>query len=88
MRTVIVIGISLALLAAYAYFYHRETLLGLADGHLPSTPRSQASLYKWQDSAGAWHYTDAPPPAGTSSERVEVRGDVNVMPALKEEQQR
>jgi len=86
-RSVIGVAILTVLLAAYVYFFHRETLEGLIEEHLPSAPRSQASLYKWQDEAGAWHYTDTPPPAGVSYRRVEVRSDVNVVPALKEQHQ-
>ena len=37
------------------------------------------SVYRWQDADGIWHYSDQPPPAGATGERVEVDPDRNVV---------
>jgi hypothetical protein len=46
----------------------------------PEITRKPDRLYKWRNSAGEWQVTDAPPPAGISYERLDYRGDENVLP--------
>lgn len=85
-RIVLTIGSLAILLAGYAYFFHRDNLQELVGRHAPLLRPQPGALYKWQDKTGEWHYTDSPPPTGVRHEMVELRSDVNVMPAAKEPQ--
>ena len=68
-------------LAAYAWFNpdFRKELDTLSD-QVVEMPARTATVYKWQDSAGQWHITDTPPPAGTPHEIMTYRSDENVLP--------
>lgn len=46
----------------------------------PEFTRETDRLYKWRNTAGEWQITDAPPPDGVSYERLDYRGDENVLP--------
>lgn len=46
---------------------------------------ASAEIYKWKDADGVVHYTDSPPPKGTSVDRVSVRqGPVTAAPAAEQ----
>ncbi len=51
---------------------------------LPIAPKSSVKLYRWKGQDGQWVVSDQKPADGVSFERVEVRNDVNVMPATNE----
>lgn len=42
---------------------------------------NETKVYKWQDQAGEWHFSNEPPPAGISSSVKIYRSDVNITPA-------
>jgi hypothetical protein len=69
---------------AYLYIAERERLAGWLEGTPLALPATVTRAYKWRDADGAWQITDTPPPAGTSYETMTVRGDVNVVPALRD----
>lgn len=43
-----------------------------------------ATIYKWQDAAGEWHFSNTPPPEGTAVQVKTYRTDVNVIQATRE----
>jgi hypothetical protein len=77
----------IALVAAAAYAVHLHDP-GALRRWLSGTPLAPApsvtQVYKWRDVSGGWHITDAPPAAGIAYERIEYRGDVNVLPIAPE----
>lgn len=48
---------------------------------LPIAPKSSVALYRWKQADGQWVVSDKKPSGGVDYELVEVRNDVNVMPA-------
>lgn len=79
MKFVIIIIVLLGLVAGYLY-YNPEQRREWFDG-TPLAPAATVTyLYKWQDSTGAWHVTDEPPPHGTQYELLELHSDTNIMP--------
>jgi len=43
------------------------------------------TVYKWQDENGVWHFSDREEDAEVAgAEKVELTGDINLMPAFKE----
>ena len=52
----------------------RVVLAGLLA--LTALSASATQFYKWKDQNGVWQYTTTPPPAGSESSTVSVRGDV------------
>jgi len=45
-------------------------------------PKS-ATIYKWQDANGEWHFSNTPPPAGVASQVKTYRTDANVIQATR-----
>jgi Domain of unknown function (DUF4124) len=45
---------------------------------LPGADKNETTVYKWQDATGEWHFSNQPPPAGTSSSVKTYRSDVNI----------
>ncbi len=43
--------------------------------------KSETTVYKWQDMAGDWHFSNQPPPAGVASSVKTYRSDVNITQA-------
>lgn len=71
-------------LASYVWYDDslRETLLN----RLPVAVKSDTTpLYRWQDAQGHWQLSDQPP-AGRSYEVVRYPRDLNVVPAVKPEE--
>jgi hypothetical protein len=84
MKTWIVIAvIVLAAAAAYIYLNPEDAAEIPVVGKVVSPPKEKTTVYKWQDTDGKWHYTNARPPEGTSYEIVEYTRDTNVVPSLK-----
>lgn len=48
---------------------------------LPETDKNETKVYKWQDAAGEWHFSNQPPPSGVSSSVETYRSDVNITQA-------
>jgi Domain of unknown function (DUF4124) len=48
---------------------------------LPGADKNKTTVYKWQDASGEWHFSNQPPPAGTSSSVKTYRSDVNITQA-------
>lgn len=46
----------------------------------PDFAREPDRLYKWRNTSGEWQVTDIPPPAGINYQRLDYRGDENVLP--------
>ena len=46
----------------------------------PEFARNSDRLYQWRNSAGEWQITDTPPPEGIDYQRLDYRGDENVLP--------
>jgi hypothetical protein len=61
------------------WYFGPDALPGWVTGWLPGGPET-TTLYKWQGEDGNWHIADSPP-EGVVYEAVEVRKDVNVLPA-------
>lgn len=75
------LGLLIALLllgAAYQYLFP-DTARQLSN-RLPEFATNSDRLYKWRNSAGEWQITDTPPPEGIDYQRLEYRGDENVLP--------
>lgn len=70
------------LLAGGTLFYWRHNPAS-APGWLrdaaPALFVTRTKLYRWQDEAGNWHVSDAPP-EGRDYEVVEYRSDANTVP--------
>ncbi|MCU0766915.1 MAG: DUF4124 domain-containing protein [Gammaproteobacteria bacterium] len=64
---------------AWLYLQRNEAPKWLKGSGLAPKP-APTVVYKWRDAQGAWHVTDAPPPEGTSFERLEYAHDQNVLP--------
>ncbi len=75
--------LALTLLALVAWFWYddaaRDALLGSATD---LTGANNTTLYRWQDAQGRWQLSDHPPP-GRPYETVRYPHDVNVIPALR-----
>jgi len=48
---------------------------------LTSMDKNATKVYKWQDAAGEWHFSNQPPPAGIKGSVETYRSDVNVTQA-------
>jgi hypothetical protein len=83
MKNALLFVLMLCIVTALVLWWSPE-LRRQADGLLRDTglKSTSATLYKWRDKQGGWHYTQDPPPEGTSYEKVEARSDVNVLPRL------
>lgn len=70
--------------AGYLWYFDRER----ANRWLQRAPvisgPSVTTAYKWRDGAGNWQITDRPPAQGIPYETIEVRSDVNIVPAFKQ----
>ena len=42
-------------------------------------PANTATVYKWKDDKGEWHFSNTPPPEGVASEVKTYRTDINVV---------
>ena len=47
----------------------------------PNSDENETTVYKWQDKSGEWHFSNQPPPAGTSSSVKKYRSDTNITQA-------
>ena len=77
------LGLLIVLLVLGAgYLYLQPDAARELRNKLPSAGLSQKPdrLYKWRNPAGAWQITDTPPPPGVDYQRLEYRGDENVLP--------
>jgi hypothetical protein len=50
-------------------------------GSLTATDKNATQVHKWQDSAGEWHFSNQPPPAGIKGSIETYRNDVNITQA-------
>ncbi len=61
-----------------------ESLGDLLPGAAPEVqnlaPSAPATVYKWQDEDGQWHFSNTPPENGVAEE-MELSGDINIMEA-------
>ena len=79
------IALVLALLSCvggYLYYYQRDYVRSALKGTPFALPATIAYAYKWQGTDGSWHITQGPPPEGTSYEKLSVRSDTNIIPAI------
>lgn len=44
----------------------------------PGQDKNETIVYKWQDTTGAWHFSNQPPPTGVASSVKTYRSDVNI----------
>ena len=49
----------------------------------PSFSSSSATVYKWQDAQGQWHYGDQPPSDNPSVSTLQVDTNTNIIQSLK-----
>ena len=45
------------------------------------TKKGETAVYKWQDAAGEWHFSNQPPPPGISHKVTIYRSDTNITQA-------
>ena len=57
-----------------------ESLSGLADDARQEV-KEPATVYKWQDEKGQWHFSNQPPDIPEGAEEMELTGDINIMDA-------
>ncbi|MBT4159855.1 MAG: DUF4124 domain-containing protein [Gammaproteobacteria bacterium] len=61
-----------------------ESLDELLQGAIPEVqeqaPSAPATVYRWQDESGQWHFSNTPPEAGIAEE-MQLNGDINIMEA-------
>ena len=43
--------------------------------------KEPATVYKWQDEKGQWHFSNQPPDVPEGAEEMELTGDINIMDA-------
>ena len=48
-----------------------------------ATDKNATQVYKWQDAAGAWHFSNTPPPAGIKGSVETYRNDINITQAVQ-----
>lgn len=48
-----------------------------------TTGKNATQVYKWQDAAGEWHFSNTPPPAGIKGSVETYRNDVNITQAVQ-----
>ena len=48
-----------------------------------ATDKNATQVYKWQDAAGEWHFSNKPPPAGIKGSVETYRNDVNITQAIQ-----
>ena len=80
MRLLVLLIVLLLLGAGYLYLQPdaaRQLRNQLPSADLARTPDR---LYKWRNPAGVWQVTDTPPPPGVDYQRLDYRGDENVLP--------
>ncbi|MDT8384755.1 MAG: DUF4124 domain-containing protein [Gammaproteobacteria bacterium] len=61
-----------------------SVLEGIATDPLASgdnTDKNTTRVYKWQDAAGEWHFSNQPPPTGIKGSVETYRSDVNITQA-------
>jgi len=70
------------LLLGGGYLYLQPEAAKQLRNQLPTADltRTPDRLYKWRNTAGEWQVTDAPPPPGVDYQRLDYRGDENVLP--------
>lgn len=51
------------------------------EGPLTAADKNTTKVHKWQDSAGEWHFSNQPPPAGIKGSVETYRNDVNITQA-------
>jgi hypothetical protein len=76
------LALATAALAGGAVYLYRNPLAApewLQQSNLLPRP-APAVVFKWRDSSGAWHITDAPPEPGVAYERLEYHRDANILP--------
>lgn len=75
-----------ALIGTLGYWYYRpDAVPAQVRGWLPGIPDvPTATLYKWRDQRGRWHYSDEPPQDRPYQE-VRTRSDVNVVSGQRSE---
>lgn len=57
------------------------TLEDAAKNPLTAADKNATLVHKWQDSAGEWHFSNQPPPAGIKGSIETYRNDVNITQA-------
>ena len=48
-----------------------------------TTGKNTTQVYKWQDVAGEWHFSNTPPPAGIKGSVETYRNDINITQAVQ-----
>lgn len=80
---VLLIVVLLAAGVAYLWYFDRERANRWLEKAPAITGPSVTTAYKWRDSNGSWQITDRPPPGDIPYQTIQVRSDVNILPALE-----
>ena len=85
MKKLLIAIIVLAAAGGYLYVFEQETVREWLKGTPLEPEPSRTVVYKWQDRDGNWQITDIPPAGDIPYERLEYRGNQNVMPLVPPE---
>lgn len=79
------VSLLVVMVAGAGYLYLPPDLYRTLVRGTPLEREKAAILYQWRDARGLLQVTDHPPPDGVSYRRLELEGDVTVLPRVSRE---